>query len=117
MQEDEFTRPGIVRVTAAALDFAREFAESVGASYGGRYVTTFDWAESISVRDNKGAPSRQLGPCLLLGGYERPDVPTEFIQKAGKLEFAIKIPEAIWKASQERTIDVDNSKPFQLVLR
>ena len=117
MQEDEFTMPGIVRVTAAALDYAREFSESIGASYGGRYVTTFDWAETIGVRENRDAPLQQLGPCLLLGGYERREVPSKFIQKAGRFEFSVKIPENIWKGSQERTIDVDDNKPFGLVLR
>lgn len=117
MLKEEFTMPGVVRVTAAALDYAREFAASVGASQGGRYVTTFDWAQSIGVRENANAPLQQLGPCLLLAGYERRDVPSRFIQKAGKFEFAVKIPDDIWKASHERMIDIDENLPFRLALR
>ena len=109
--------PGTMRVTAAALAYAQEFAASIGASQDGRYVTTFDWAQSIGVRENAEASLEQLGPCLLLASYERRDVPPNAIQRVGQFEFAVKIPPQIWKESQRRLIDVDKSQPFGLVLR
>jgi len=108
----EFTVPGIVRVTVEALQYACEFAATVGR----RYVTTFDWAQDIASRDHAGAPLRALGPCLLLSGFERTEVPLEFVQKADDFDFAISIPTPVWQASEQRLIVIDDNQPFCLAL-
>jgi hypothetical protein len=113
MYVEEFTAPGIVRVSAEALQYAHDFAATVGS----RYVMTFDWAQKIGIRENANAPLKDLGACLLLTAFERADVPPEFIRRAEDLEFAIRIPTPIWQASAQRLIEVDESLPFRLALR
>lgn len=117
MLNEVFTAPGTVRVSAAALQFARDFSDSVGALRRGRYVTTFDWAQSISIRENADAPLEHIGACLTLGAYDRVEVPPAFIQKADDFEFAVRIPPEVWQESIQRVIDVDESLPFKLTLR
>lgn len=113
MFKEEFTAPGIVRVSASALQYARETSAVVSS----RYVVTFDWAQSISVSQSADAPLEHIGACLTLAGYERRDVPAGYIQTADGLEFAIRIPTPIWQASAQRLIDLDESLPFRLALR
>jgi hypothetical protein len=110
---DEFVVPGVIKVSAEALKYAGEFAVTVGS----RFVTVFDWAQDIGIRDNANAPLRKLGPCMLLGALDRGEVPPEFIQRAIDFEFAIQIPEPIWQERPQRLIDFDESEPFRLTLR
>lgn len=113
MYKEEFTAPGIVRVSASALQYARETSPAVSS----RYVLTFDWAQSISVRQSADAPLEHIGACLMLAGYERREVPPAYIQRVDGLEFAIRIPTPVWQVSKQRLIDRDDSMPFQLALR
>ena len=117
MMPEEFIAPGIVQVSAAALQLARDFSESVGAAGHHGYVTTFDWAQSIGVRQKAGAPLQEMGACLMLSAYQRGEVPTACIQCADRLVFAIRIPKGVWRRSVRRLIDVDDSLPFGLALR
>src|SRR5262245_18092211 len=93
----EFTAPGIIRVSAAALGLARGFSEAVGAAN----VATFDWAESISIRRKGSAVFENLGPCLTLSAYKTGEVPSAFIHRAGQFRYAVEIPEEIWKKSAQ----------------
>jgi hypothetical protein len=113
LYEQEFVKPGIIRVSAEALQLARDFAFTAGR----RYVTAFDWAQDITRRAKGSATATQIGPCMMLGGFERVDVPIEFLQKVDGFDYAISIPEPIWQASTERLIVVDEGQPFQLALR
>ena len=113
MFKEEFTAPGIVRVSASALQYARESS----ATAGSRYIMTFDWAQSISVGRSADAPLEHIGACLTLAGYERRDVPARYVQRADGLEFAVRIPVPVWQASAQRMIDLDESQPFRLALR
>lgn len=113
MLKEEFTAPGIVRVSASALRYARESS----AVAGSRYILTFDWAQSISVRQSADAPLEHVGACLTLAGYERREVPPSCVRRADGLEFAVRIPEPVWQASAQRLIDLDESLPFRLALR
>jgi len=117
MSNDEFTMPGVVSVTPEVLAYARDFAATVASSQDGRYVATFDWVQSIGVRDGKEAPLREIGPCLLLSGYERRDVPPAFINRTPELDYAVKIPDNIVRGSAQRVIEIDETMPFRLALR
>ena len=117
MSDDEFTMPGLVSITPEALAYARDFAASVASAQGGRYVATFDWVQSIGVREGKDAPLREIGPCLLLGGYERRDVPAAFINRTLEFDYAVKIPENVLRGSARRVIEIDDTMPFRLALR
>jgi hypothetical protein len=97
MLHEVFIAPGAAHVSAAALQYAREFAGTVGASPPGRYVTTFDWAQSLGMRQSAGAPLENIGPCLSLSADERADVPAGLIQTSGDFEFAVRMPLKFWK--------------------
>lgn len=114
--DEVFIAPGTVRVSEAALKKARDFAAASGAGPSGRRVVAFDWAQSIAI-GRRGEPSREVGPCLILGAYERNDVPAGFTEHVGRLEFAVRMPLEVLAQSTERLIDVDDSMPFELVLR
>ncbi len=114
---DNFLTPGIVRISDAALNYAREFAETVGRSQRGDWVVTFDWAQSLSYRPGPDAPEQNIGPCLMLGAYERHQIPAGCTQSAGDIEFAVRIPDDVWQQGVHRTIDLNESLLFKLVLR
>jgi len=114
--DEVFISPGTVRVLEAALQMAREFAAASGAGPGGRRVVAFDGAQSIAVW-GRGEPSREVGPCLILGAFERNDVPPGYTERVGRFEFAVRMPREVLAQSTERLIDVDKSMPFELVLR
>lgn len=101
-----FAPPGMVKVSTAALEQARRFAEDIGrVRPDDDWVVSFEWAESRSVRHRTGGPREELGPGLALVAYDRSDLPPEVIQTAGELEFAIKIPRKVWGKSKLRMID------------
>ena len=114
--EDDFVAPGIVKVAAAAFELVREFDRVVRAQKGD-WVATFDWAENISVRRSRDAAEESIGPCLTLGAYERHQIPAGFIETIDGMEYAIRIPAALWKASERRLIELDESLLFRLALR
>lgn len=115
--DEVFIARGTVRASDAALQLAQDFAVSSGAGVNGRCVATFDWAQSIEVRDDAGAPPREVGPCLILAAYDRKDVPPDCIERVGRLEYAIRMPREVMVQAAERFIDVDQAVPFGLVLR
>lgn len=114
---DSFTAPGIVKVSKAAIEFARDFRGVAKSFRHGDYVVAFDWAQSVSVRKGPDQPLENIGACLMLGAYERRHVPSKFIQRADGFEFAVKIPAEVWEKSTQRLIDVDARQLFKLTLR
>ena len=115
---DEFTPPGIVKVSAAALKLARDFGESVKRMRPNQdWVASFDWALARSFRVSPDAPWQNVGPGLDLGAYERHKIPPGFIQTTDGVEFAIKIPREVWESSRHRLIDTDETAFSKLALR
>jgi len=114
--DEEFTNPHLVSLSPAALEFGREFAMA-WARKDGPWITAYDWATSLVMRDGPDAPGREVGPCLLLGGYKRAEVPPKFIRSLGEFDFVVKIPASVLAATAHRLIDRDPALPFQLVLR
>ncbi len=110
-----FTPPGIIKVSPAALEFARDFDETV--KQRGRWVVTFDWAHAMSVRRGPDELSEDIGACLILGAYKRHQVPTGFTETVSGVEFAVKIPRDVWEKSVHRLIDIDEALLFKLALR
>jgi hypothetical protein len=115
--DEVFIELGVVRVSDAALQMAREFGGVSGAGPGGRRVATFDWAQTITISDRGGAPEREVGPCFILGAYEREDVPPDCIVRVGRFQYAIRMPREVLAQGAERLIDADESVPFGLVFR
>ena len=87
---EDFTPPGLIAVTPAALQFARDFAEAIRGM--GDQVVTFDWAQSITLRRSPDAKPENIGSCMTLGAYKRKEVPPGFTQIVDGLEFAVRIP-------------------------
>ena len=114
--EELFLKAGPVRVSEAALQMALEFADAIGAEPGGRRLVAFDWAESISIQKPDGSPPQDVGACLLLGAFERHEVPEDCIERAGRFEYAVQMPSEVLAQCVERFIDVDETKPFRLAL-
>lgn len=115
--KNEFVVPGTIRVSAAALDYARDFVATVTAAHGGSYVALFDWSQSITVRPTPDAVPEPVDDCVMVGAAERTDVPAEFIHSVDGVEFVIALPEEILRASVQRIIDFDKSAFFNFVLR
>ena len=108
---------GMVRVTPAALDLARAFAEKMQASQPGEdRVVSFNWADMRRLRLH-GNTWADVGPSLALGTWPRAEVPAECIEVVDGLAFAIWIPEPTRSAARERRIDRDDSVPTKLTLR
>lgn len=112
-----FLPPGAVKVSAAALRFAKDFAggiKSVGSKQD--WVVAFEWSLARTMRYPDGREV-DLGAGLDLGAYRRSDLPPEVIQRADDLELVMKIPREIWEASEQRLIDYDASVLSKVVLR
>jgi hypothetical protein len=113
-----FAPPGVVKVSAAALEQARQFAEDISrVKPDDDWVISFEWAESRAIRRRVDGPREELGAGLALVVYDRSDLPPEVIQTAGDLEFAIKIPSQVWQQSELRTIDIDETVLWRVTLR
>ena len=117
LMESVFVTPGTLDVSAAALKYARDFIATVAAAHGDNYVATFDWSQSVTVRTTPDATPELVDDCLMLGAYERSDVPPEAIQIVDGVEFAIRVPEEISQASARRVIEFDKNHFFKFVLR
>jgi hypothetical protein len=113
----EYVNPGTIKVSAAALKYARDFIETVAAVHGDNYVATFDWSQSVTIRPTPDATPQPVDDCLMLGASKRSDVPPESIHTVDGVEFAIELPVEILKASAQRLIDFDKNVLFKLVLR
>ena len=116
---DGFALPGIVEVSAAALQMAREFGDQLRQQMPDQdWVVCFDWADSRQMRfPRPGGMMRELGPGFDLAAYERHKVPDEVLQNIEGATFAIKMPSRVWINSAKRLIDVDAKTESGLTLR
>ena len=114
---DGFVVPGTITISMRALQLAKEFWGVLKGSQGKDWVVTFDWAESVSVRNSPSDEPRAIGACLSLGAYERHEVPQGVTETIGGIELAIKIPREVWQESARRLIDFDENAFFKVVLR
>lgn len=113
---DGFVLPGRISISPSALKMAKDFYGAVKGSQGKDWVVAFDWAESIVIRRGPNDPAEDVGACLTLGAYERHQIPVGVSQTNDGIEFVIKIPDAIWKGSVRRLIDLDEKMLFRLTL-
>lgn len=114
---DWFTPPGVVTVSAAALELARAFvAEARRTRPDEDWIVAFDWADSRRVRlpDNQW---EELGEGIDLAVYERTKIPPGATATVDGVEFAVKIAHHIYENSPERLIDRDDAVRSRLVLR
>jgi hypothetical protein len=114
---DEVIEPGTVRVSAAALQLAHGFEETIRRTQLGDWVVVFDWAESIGIRRGPNEPLEDIGACMVLGAFERGEIPPGYTQRIDGLEFAIQIPKDVLVRSEHCLIDVDETLLFKLALR
>jgi hypothetical protein len=115
VNQHNFVLPGVMSVTPEALTGAREFAAAIRRLNGKDWVVAFSWAPSLTVRRSADGPEQEVGPCLMLGAYERAQIPDGFIQNAD-FEYVIDIPEDIVRSAGRRTIDRDETKLFKLAV-
>jgi len=116
---DGFTLPGIVNVSTAALEMARDFAASLKRDRPQEdWVVCFDWADSRQMRFPRPSGAMQeLGPGFDLAAFQRRNVPDALIQTIEGTNFAMKVPSRVWLNSAKRLIDVDPSNGSGLTLR
>ena len=103
-----FVAAGAIRVTAAALDIARAFAEDIKRERPNEdWIITFDWAFSRRARKTPGGEWQDLGAGLDVTAFRRQQIPQSAIQQLEGVEIVIKVPEQMLAQSPDRTIDVD----------
>ncbi|MBZ0139552.1 MAG: hypothetical protein K8H87_07205 [Pseudorhodoplanes sp.] len=115
--DGDFIPPGTLRISDAALQFARDFCAEVGRSQSGNWVIVSGWASSISLKRAPDAPYEDFGACVVLEAGRRNEVPLDFIARQDGLDFAVAIPRFIWESRPQRLIDFDASQLFKLILR
>ena len=113
----EFVAPGVLRVSAEALNYARDFIESVTAAHGDGYIAVFDWSTKVEYRTNPDAELTTVYDCLGVGADRRSEIPSDAVQTIDGLDFAIQIPLDVLQKSVQRLIDVDENTFFRLALK
>jgi hypothetical protein len=106
-QQGLFAPPGVVSVSAPALEMARKFDKHVKSTRSGD-----EWVIAFDV----DGPMEELGPGLDLVAFKRSDVPDEAVQHVEDVTFVIKIPSQVYEASSQRLIDVDEKAFSKVVL-
>jgi hypothetical protein len=113
-----YAPPGVLKVSASALQMARELAQKVLVTRPhGPQVIVFGWRESGWVRKPPGGPRIELGPGIDLDACDAADVPRDVLQTVDGVEFAIRIPRHIYEKSALRLIDTDETEASGLRLR
>lgn len=115
--DEEFAVPGVLRVSAEALTYARDFIESVTAAHGAGYIAVFDWSTKVEYRTDPQAPLQTVYDCLGVGASSRSEIPPDAIETIDGFDFAIEIPLEALQKSVQRLIDVDENAFFRLVLK
>ncbi len=109
--------PGTVRVSDAALERAREFAEALSATGpNSRFLVVFHWSTARSERFPDGKENH-YGPGLDLGADRRETYPAAALNDGGGFQYAIYIPKDVLEASEHRLIDFEPTEWGKLVLR
>lgn len=114
---DQFTPPGIVKVSPSALEIARAVGEEgIRAVPGKDWVMTFYWYLSETVT-HPDSSREEHGPGLDVGGLERWQIPADRIETVDGFEFAIQIPKDVCEAATERLIDREDETSTAVILR
>ena len=113
-----YARPGVVKISASALQMARELAERV-LVWRSRLplLIVFSWRDSGWVRKPPNGPRIKLGPGIDLGAWDAADVPRDVLQTVDGVEFAVRIPRHIYENSALRLIETDETEVSGLTLR
>jgi hypothetical protein len=110
--------PGVVRVSASALQMARELADSVLVTRPGfPQVIVFGWRDSGWVCKPPDGPRIELGPGIDLAARDAANLPRGVLQTVDGVEFAVRIPRHIYENSALRLIDTDETEVSGLRLR
>jgi hypothetical protein len=113
-----FALPGVVSVTPAALELAREFGEHINETRPGEtWIATFQWSDQRRVRSPGTNQWQELGAGLDLGAYEQSELPEGVVQTIDGIEFAVMVPAPAYEKAEQRLIDKDDSTPSKLILR
>ena len=67
----EFVAPGVLRVSTAALNYAREFIEAVAAAHGDGNIAIFGWTDMCTFKTDPDGPTQVVKDLLDLGGISR----------------------------------------------
>ncbi len=113
-----YAPPGVVKVSASALQMARELAERVLVPPPRiPLVIVFGWRDSGWVRKPPNGPRIELGPGIDLAACDAADVPRGVLQTVDGVEFAVRIPRHIYENSALRLIDTDETEVSGVTLR
>jgi hypothetical protein len=116
--EHWFAPPGTLRVSASALQVARQFRDQARQAVPDEdWVVCFDWADSRRVRTKGTNEWRDVGAGLDLTAYERWKISDTHIQSIDGVDIAFKVPPQVYERSAERLIDTDETAFSGLVLR
>ncbi len=86
---NEFVAPGVLRVSPAALNYAREFIEAVTAAHGAGNIAIFGWADMVTFKTDPNGPTQVVKDFLDLGGISRSEIPPDAIQTVDGFDFVI----------------------------
>ena len=113
----EFVAPGVLRVSAEALNYAREFIQAVTAAHGDGYIAIYGWADMVTFKTDPDGPLQVVKDFMDLGAISRSEIPPDAIQTVDGLDIVIQIPLKILQESVERLIDFDKNAFARLVLK
>jgi hypothetical protein len=110
---------GALRLSPRMLSLCRDFAVQYGLTHPhSRNVTAISWAERRSYRLADESDWVDQGPGFDLGGMERRGLPAHAIHVFEGVEIFLQIPSVVWRASEERMIDVEERNGMtEVVLR
>jgi len=109
--------PGVLAVSPAALNYAREVIEAVTAAHGDGNIVMFDWTDMMTFKTDPNAPLQVVKDFLSVGAIGRSEIPADAVQTVDGLDIVIQIPLAILQKSQQRLIDIDENAFAKLVLK
>jgi hypothetical protein len=113
-----FAPPGTLRVSASALQLARQFRDQARQAVPDEdWVVSFDWADTRRVRKKGTNEWRDVGAGLDLAAYERWKISDARIQTIDGVDIAFKVSPQVYERSAERLIDTDETSFSGLVLR
>src|ERR1044072_4233281 len=114
---DGLVAPGVLRVSPAALNYAREVIAAVTAAHGDGNMVMFDWVDLQTSRADPNGPLQVVRDFLDVGAISRSEIPADAIQTVDGVDFVIQIPLKTLQKSVQRLIDFDENAYARLVLK
>lgn len=108
-----FVASGAVSVSTAAMGALRAAAKELPPDK----IVLIGWAFERRMRLKGTNDWRDLGAGNFLSDCRRAEVPGEAIFHAGKLDFAVRIPDEKLRLSRQHVIDVEPGAPQFFTLR